>query len=94
MKSFVHRPVARLPRYSLLLTSILHETPPEHEDQEAIPQADEVLRALARETDTAVASAKERVEIWTYNSNLVFKQGEAIVCYVLFNHSSIFIMVH
>lgn len=79
MKSFVHRPVARLPRYSLLLNSILGETPPEHEDQDAIPQTDEVLKTLTKETDTSVASAKERVEIWTYNANLVFKQGEAIV---------------
>ncbi|KAL5513096.1 TUS1 [Sanghuangporus vaninii] len=78
MKSFVHRPVARLARYELLLTSILKETPPNHEDRETIPQTMEVLRSLLKETNTGVKSANERVEIWRYNQNLVFKPGEAI----------------
>ena len=80
MKNFVHRPVARLARYELLLTSILKETPPGHEDRETIPQTLDVLRTLLKETNTGVKSANERVEIWRYNQNLVFKPGEAIVC--------------
>ena len=80
MKNFVHRPVARLTRYELLLSSILKETPSGHEDKEEIPQVLEVLKQLLKETETGVQSAKERVEIWQYNQNLVFKPGEAIVC--------------
>ena len=80
MKSFVHRPVARLARYELLLSAILKETPPSHEDRDTIPQTLEVLRSLLKETDAGVKSANERVEIWRYNQNLVFKPGEAIVC--------------
>lgn len=79
MKNFVHRPVARLARYELLLSTVLKETPANHEDRETIPQALEVLRALLKETNTGVKSANERVEIWHYNQNLVFKPGEAIV---------------
>ncbi|KAH8116354.1 Dbl domain-containing protein [Phellopilus nigrolimitatus] len=78
MKSFVHRPVARLARYELLLQTILKETPSNHEDRETIPQTQEVLKALLKETNTGVKSANERVEIWRYNQNLVFKPGEAI----------------
>lgn len=80
MKNFVHRPVARLARYELLLTQIMKETSPNHEDRETIPQTLEVLRSLLKETNTGVKSANERVEIWRYNQNLVFKPGEAIVC--------------
>lgn len=79
MKNFVHRPVARLARYDLLLSSILKETPSNHEDKEAIPQVQEVLKVLLKETETGVQSSKERVEIWQYNTNLVFKPGEQIV---------------
>lgn len=78
MKSFVHRPVARLARYELLLSSILKETPPNYEDRDTIPQALEVLRSLLKETNTGVKAANERVEIWRYNQNLAFKPGEAI----------------
>ncbi|EJD07469.1 Dbl domain-containing protein [Fomitiporia mediterranea MF3/22] len=78
MKNFVHRPVARLARYELLLGTILKETPPNHEDRETIPQTLEVLKSLLKETNTGVKSANERVEIWRYNQNLVFKPGEAI----------------
>ena len=79
MKSFVHRPVAKLPRYELFLSTILKDTPIGHEDRESIPQCQEVLKALTKETDAGIKSANERVEIWRYNQNLVFKPGEAIV---------------
>lgn len=79
MKNFIHRPVARLARYELLLHTILKETPAGHEDRETIPQCQEVLKSLLKETETGVDSAKERVEIWRYNQNLVFKPGEAVV---------------
>ena len=80
MKNFVHRPVARLARYDLLLSGILKETPTNHEDRDSIPQVQEVLKALLKETETGVTTAKQRVEIWQYNENLVFKPGEAVVC--------------
>ena len=79
MKAFVFRPVARLPRYELLLSGILKESPPNHEDRESIPQLQEILKSLLKETETGVTSSKERVEIWTYNANVVFKTGEALV---------------
>jgi len=79
MKNFVHRPVARLARYELLLSAILKDSPHSHEDKETIPQVQEVLKVLLKETETGVTTAKDRVEIWQYNENLVFKPGEAIV---------------
>lgn len=93
MKNFVHRPIPRLLRYDLLLKSILKETPPTHEDMEAIPQAIEVIQALGKETDTGIAAAKEKVEIWGYNSNLVFKVGEAIVSHFFLSGSTIVIAI-
>ena len=83
MKTFIHRPIARLLRYDLLLSSILNETPPKHEDRDSIPQVLEVLRALGKETDSATEASKEKVDIWRYNANLVFKPGESIVSMTL-----------
>lgn len=85
MKAFINRPIPRLLRYELLLKQILSETPPGSEDRSAIPQVIEVISALAKETEPGVASAKQKVELWKYNSNLVFKPGESVVCTI---HSS------
>jgi hypothetical protein len=66
-------------RYPLLLESILRETPAGHEDCDSIPHVIDVIKALGKESEPGVASAKQKVELWRYNSNLVFKPGESIV---------------
>ncbi|KAI0079115.1 hypothetical protein K474DRAFT_1659617 [Panus rudis PR-1116 ss-1] len=78
MKNFINRPIPRLLRYELLLKNILDETPEGHEDRETIPQVLELIKALGKETEPGVVSAKQKVEVWRYNSNLVFKSGETI----------------
>lgn len=80
MKNFINRPIPRLLRYELLLKSILDETPEGHEDRDSIPLVLEAIKALGKETEPGVVSAKQKVEVWRYNSNLVFKSGEVIVC--------------
>ena len=75
MKAFINRPIPRLLRYELLLTSILDETPEGHEDKETIPQVLEVIKALGKDTEPGVVSAKQKVEVWRYNSSLVFKEN-------------------
>ncbi|EIN06223.1 Dbl domain-containing protein [Punctularia strigosozonata HHB-11173 SS5] len=78
MKSFINRPIPRLLRYELLMKGILDETPEDHVDRDAIPQLLEVIKALGKETEPGVASAKQKVELWRYNANLVFKTGEYV----------------
>ncbi|KIY68054.1 Dbl-like domain-containing protein [Cylindrobasidium torrendii FP15055 ss-10] len=78
MKNFINRPIPRLLRYNLLLKAILDETPPGHPDRVDIPELLEMLKALGKETEPGVQSAKQKVELWGYNSNIVFKPGEAI----------------
>jgi RHO1 GDP-GTP exchange protein 1/2 len=76
---FINRPIPRLLRYELLLKSILDASPPDHEDQEAIPQALEVFKDLGKATEPGVLSATQKVELWRYHANLVFKPGEHVV---------------
>ncbi|KDR80795.1 hypothetical protein GALMADRAFT_60733 [Galerina marginata CBS 339.88] len=78
MKNFINRPIPRLLRYELLLKGIMEETPPGHEDLESIPQVIDVIKALGKETEPGVFSAKQKVEVWRYNANLVFRPGESI----------------
>ncbi|KAF9269288.1 Dbl homology domain-containing protein [Marasmius fiardii PR-910] len=78
MKNFINRPIPRLLRYELLLKSIMEETPPGHEDRREIPQVLEVIKSIGKDTEPGVVSAKQKVELWRYNSNLVFKPGEWI----------------
>jgi hypothetical protein len=61
------------------MKGVLEETPEGHVDQEAIPQLLDVIKALGKETEPGVASAKQKVELWRYNANLVFKPGEYVV---------------
>jgi hypothetical protein len=79
MKSFINRPIPRLLRYELLLKGIMDETPATHEDREAIPQVLEIIKALGKETEPGVQSAKQKVQLWCYNSNLQFKPNESVV---------------
>jgi RHO1 GDP-GTP exchange protein 1/2 len=79
MKNFINRPIPRLLRYELLLKGILDVTPPNHEDRREIPEVLEVIKALGKETEPGVVSAKQKVELWRYHSNFVFKPGETIV---------------
>jgi hypothetical protein len=67
-------------RYELLLRAILEASPPTHEDQDAIPQVLDVIKDLGKGTEPGVQSAKQKVELWRYHANLVFKPGEAVVC--------------
>ncbi|KAJ7580194.1 Dbl-like domain-containing protein [Mycena floridula] len=78
MKNFINRPIPRLLRYELLLKGILDVTPPGHDDRREIPHVIEVIKALGKETEPGVTSAKQKVELWRYNSNIVFKPGEHI----------------
>ena len=75
----MNRPIPRLARYELLLKGIKEASPEGHEDHESIPQVIEITKALLRETQPGVASAEQKVELWRYNANLVFKPGEAVV---------------
>lgn len=78
MKNFINRPIPRLLRYELLLRGILEESPEGHEDRETIPQVIELIKAVGKDTEPGVVSAKQKVEVWRYNSSLIFKPGEAI----------------
>ena len=61
----------------------MDESPAGHDDLETIPQVVDVIKALGKETEPGVFSAKQKVEVWRYNSNLVFKPGEYIVSFLL-----------
>lgn len=79
MKAFINRPIPRLLRYQLLMESVLKETPADHEDRIAIPQLLEVIKTLGKETEPGVASAEQKVDLWRYNANIMFKPGEHVV---------------
>ena len=80
MKSFVNRPIPRLLRYELLLKGIMEESQEGHDDHDQIPHVIDVIKALGKESEPGVTAAKEKVELWKYNANIVFhKPGEFVV---------------
>ncbi|ETW78805.1 GDP/GTP exchange-like protein [Heterobasidion irregulare TC 32-1] len=78
LKSFINRPIPRLARYELLLKGIMEASADDHEDRGSIPQVIEVIKSLLKETQPGVSSANQKVELWRYNANLVFKPGEVV----------------
>lgn len=98
IKAFVYRPIPRLLRYDLLLKGILSASPADHEDKETIPQVLDVIKALGRDSEPGVVSSKQKVELWKYNANLVFKPGEVVVCvfclYLVLDFIDIFLKGH
>jgi hypothetical protein len=81
MKNFVNRPISRLAQYELLLKGIMEASAEGHEDHDSIPHVIDVIKSLFEDTLPGFASAEQKVELWRYNSNLVFKPGETVVSY-------------
>ena len=79
MKFFIKKPISRLLRYELLLHSILEETPSGHDDTKTIPAVLDVIKSLEKDAELGVLSAKRKVEIWRYNTSLVFEASEYFV---------------
>lgn len=79
MKSFINRPNSRLPRYELILQSILHETPAGHVDLDMIPIILETIRHLVMAITSRIVSTERKVELWKYAGSLIFEAGENIV---------------
>ncbi|KAG6381762.1 hypothetical protein JVT61DRAFT_368 [Boletus reticuloceps] len=44
----------------------------------AIPQVLEIIKSLGKDSEPGVESAKQKVQLWCYNSNIVFKPGESV----------------
>lgn len=81
MTHFIYRPIPRLLRYELLLKGILDNAPPGHEDKSAIPNVIEILKSIGKDTEPGVTSAKQKVDLWKFNSSIVFKPGEHFVSF-------------
>ncbi|KAI0286011.1 CNH domain-containing protein [Russula aff. rugulosa BPL654] len=78
MKNFLNRPISRLARYELLLKVIMEASAKGHEDHDSIPHVIDLIKSLFEEAQPGIASAGLKVELWRYNSNLVFKPGETV----------------
>ncbi|KAH8833200.1 CNH domain-containing protein [Flagelloscypha sp. PMI_526] len=85
MKNFVNRPIPRLLRYELLLKGIMDHTPKSHPDHNDIPSLLDQIKDLGKSTEPGVVSSKTKVQLWTYNSNIVFKAGESWIDMDLLN---------
>ncbi|KAG6812340.1 hypothetical protein H0H92_003329 [Tricholoma furcatifolium] len=78
MKDFLNCPLPRLLQYMEMLKAILELTPRGHEDLRTIPDLIDMIESLARETEPGVAASKQKVQLWTYNANLIFQPGQSM----------------
>ncbi|KAJ3569204.1 hypothetical protein NP233_g5203 [Leucocoprinus birnbaumii] len=71
-----HRPIPLPLQYELLLKDNMHNSVKGHEDHADIPNVIDAIESVGKETEPGVQDAKTKVELWRYNANLVFKNGE------------------
>ncbi|KAI0040258.1 hypothetical protein FA95DRAFT_1611936 [Auriscalpium vulgare] len=77
-KTFVFRPVTRLPRLKLIMERVEALTDVEHPDKETIPLVLAILGDLIRSTEPGIVSAEDKVKFWSICESLVYSRGEII----------------
>ncbi|TFY66575.1 hypothetical protein EVG20_g4514 [Dentipellis fragilis] len=78
LKTFLSRPVTRLPRLRLLLERIKKVTEPDHPDLETIPLAMSIMGDLIKSAEPGIVAAEGKVKFWDVCESLVFQKGEII----------------
>jgi hypothetical protein len=78
MQNFIKVPLSSLVRYERLLKSIQKATPLDSEDRTDLANVLTLLNDLRKDTDIAVTSAVQKVELQKYNESLVFTPGEFV----------------
>jgi RHO1 GDP-GTP exchange protein 1/2 len=80
IKTFLSRPVTRLPRLRLLLERIEKTTDAEHPDLDILPLLMTVLGDFIKSTEPGILAAESKVKFWNLCESLSYSRGEIIVC--------------
>ncbi|THH20762.1 hypothetical protein EW146_g670 [Bondarzewia mesenterica] len=78
IKTFLSRPVTRLPRLKLLLERIQNVTDLEHPDAETLPLVLTILSDFIKSTEPGILAAESKVKFWGVCESLVYSRGEII----------------
>lgn len=76
--TFLSRPVTRLPRLLLLLTTTQKRTPPDHTDQETLTLLVGLLGDFIKSTQPGIEAAESKVKFWELCESLSYQKGEII----------------
>lgn len=77
--TFLSRPVTRLPRLLLLLSTAQKRTPPDHTDQETLTILIGLLGDFIKSTQPGIEAAESKVKFWELCESLTYQKGEIIV---------------
>lgn len=77
--TFLSRPVTRLPRLLLLLTTTKKHTPVDHTDQETLSILISLLGDFIKSTQPGIEAAESKVKFWELCESLSYQKGEIIV---------------
>ena len=77
--TFLSRPVTRLPRLLLLLTTTKKHTPVDHTDQETLSLLITLLGDFIKSTQPGIEAAEGKVKFWALCESLTYQRGEIIV---------------
>lgn len=77
--TFLSRPVTRLPRLNLLLSTIQKHTEDGHDDEKTLPLLLGVMDNFIKSTQPGIEAAETKVKFWALCESLVYQRGEIIV---------------
>lgn len=77
--TFLSRPVTRLPRLLLLLTTTKKYTPADHSEQETLSLLISILGDFIKSTQPGIEAAESKVKFWELCESLSYQKGEIIV---------------
>ncbi|CAL1716353.1 unnamed protein product [Somion occarium] len=78
LNTFITRPVTRLPRLTLLLSTMQGYTAADHPDQETLPLILSLLTQFVKSTQPGIEAAESKVQFYALCESLVYQKGEII----------------
>lgn len=81
LNTFITRPVTRLPRLTLLLSTLQGYTAADHPDQETLPLILSLLTQFVKSTQPGIEAAESKVQFYALCESLVYQKGEIIVSF-------------
>ncbi|EDR28796.1 FYVE, RhoGEF and PH domain-containing protein, putative [Entamoeba dispar SAW760] len=79
LRDYLIMPVQRLPRYNLLLTDLLKNTPTNHCDYQNIIKALEVMKEVTTKVNESISTNKQQQKLFDLRSKLAKRNGFEVI---------------
>jgi hypothetical protein len=83
LNGYLTKPTTRLGRYPLLLAAALKNTPEDNPDKKMLPKVIKLVKEFLDKVNYETGRSENRFNLAQLDQQLVFRNGEAVVCFFL-----------